>query len=486
MFKNWYVSQKFNNATNLSHVLMDGGKLSVPFDRLNEFYDKYIESVKSGEKIYVVEQKSETYNFFVDIDYKDVDPLGIDEIHAISKTICETVKVHGGKECIVSLSPPKKSGDLMKTGVHLNWPGFVVDQGSAVALREHILVSLSKFKGDMDWNEIIDSSVYGDTRRKTKGSGFRMPWSYKRAKHEACGGQGCKDCENGRVDQLAYLPVFIYKVGSLVRISQEPSVEILKMSAVRTDAPSTVSVESPSVSIRVKEDSFPEDQTNNEIYDEELKNRIETFIRKNMEGQGGAYITKLFKNKETYFTATTSRYCENVKRNHNSNHVWFILSGKFILQKCFSRHETILGRRDGFCKDFCGRRHQLTSDIVEKLYPKKEDISKCSEIKKFDEKPPIKRMEVKPDLENYINTNMKTEGDTRIANITRNDKNNTFLVMTTSTYCETISGEHENKTMSYDIRKNKIKQKCPVCKKSKAREHILPSKITNKLFPKDT
>ena len=152
MFKNWYTSQKFNNATNLSHVLMDGGKLSVPFDRLNEFYDKYIESVKSGERIYVVEQKSETYNFFVDIDYKDVDPLGIDDIHDISKNICETVKVHGGKECLVSVSPPKVSGDLMKTGVHLNWPNFVVDQISAVALREHILVSLSKFKGDMDWN----------------------------------------------------------------------------------------------------------------------------------------------------------------------------------------------------------------------------------------------------------------------------------------------------------------------------------------------
>ena len=58
--------------------------------------------------------------------------------------------------------------------------------------------------------------------------------------------------------------------------------------------------------------------------------------------------------------------------------------------------------------------------------------------------------------------------------------------MTTSKYCETISGEHENKTMSYDIRKNKIKQKCPVCKKSKAREHILLPKITSKLHPKDT
>jgi len=484
MFKNWYTSQKFNNATNLSHVLMDGGKLSVPFDRLNEFYDKYIESVKSGERIYVVEQKSETYNFFVDIDYKDVDPLGIDDIHDISKNICETVKFHGGKECLVSVSPPKVSGDLMKTGVHLNWPNFVVDQISAVALREHILVSLSKFKGDMDWNDIIDSSVYGDTRRKTKGSGFRMPWSYKRAKHETCGGRGCKDCEHGRVDQLAYLPVFIYKVGSLVRISQEPSVEILKMSAVRTDAPTTVSVESPSVSIRVKEDSFLEDQTNNEIYDEELKNRIETFIRKNMEGQGGAYITKLFKNKETYFAATTSRYCENVKRNHSSNHVWFILSGKFILQKCFSRHETILGRRDGFCEYFCGRRHQLTSDIIDKLYPKKEVISKCPEIKKVVEKPEIKQMDVKPDLENFINKNMKCNDDTRVVNVTR-DKNN-FLVLTTSNYCETISGVHENKTMSYVITKNKIKQKCPICKKNSGRTHILLPKITSKLHPKDT
>ncbi len=293
MFKNWYVSQKFNNATNLSHVLMDGGKLSVPFDRLNEFYDKYIESVKSGEKIYVVEQKSETYNFFVDIDYKDIDPLGIDEIHAISKNICETVKIHGGKECLVSLSPPKKSGDLIKTGVHLNWPGFVVDQGSAIALREHILVSLSKFKGDTDWNEIIDASVYGSLIRKAKGSGFRMPWSYKRAKHEACNGKGCTGCEHGKVDQLAYLPIFIYTrepLCTLMRISQEPTVKILKMSAVRTDQPATVSIEPPSVTIKVKEGSFSEDETKDEIYDEELKNRIETFVRKHMEGQGLAFI----------------------------------------------------------------------------------------------------------------------------------------------------------------------------------------------------
>jgi hypothetical protein len=483
MFKNW--SQKFNNATNLSHVLMDGGKLSVPFDRLNEFYDVYIQSVKSGERIYVVEQKSETYNFFVDIDYKDVEPLGIDDIREISKTICDTVNFHGAKECLISVSPPKPSGDITKTGIHLNWPEFVVDQNSAIALREHILVSLSKFNSTMDWNEIIDSSVYGDARRKTKGSGFRMPWSYKRAKHDACGGKGCASCENGRIDQLAYLPVFMYTLGSLARISPEPSVKILKMSAVRTDAPRTITVEPPSVSFRIKECSFSDDQTNNEIYDEELKNRIETFIRKNMDGQDNAYITKLFKNKETYYAATTSRYCENVKRNHSSNHVWFIISGREILQKCFSRHETIRGRRDGFCEYFCGRRHKLTNDIIDKLYPKKEVLSKCPEIKKIIEKPGIKQMEIKPDLEYFINHNMKCSDDTRIVNINHDNKIN-FMVMTTSNYCETISGIHDNKTMSYSINKNKITQKCPLCKRSKARTHLLPSKITSKLSLKDT
>ena len=73
MFKTWCKEQGFWNNTNVSHVLMDGGVLSVPFDRLNDFYIKYTDSYNSGEKIFVVEQKTENYNFFVDIDYKDED-----------------------------------------------------------------------------------------------------------------------------------------------------------------------------------------------------------------------------------------------------------------------------------------------------------------------------------------------------------------------------------------------------------------------------
>ena len=92
MFKSWCATQKFNNATNLSHVLMDGGVLSVPFDKLNIFYEKYIEAINNGEKLFVVEQKSEKYNFFVDLDYKGEESLTLDEIKEICKIICDKVK----------------------------------------------------------------------------------------------------------------------------------------------------------------------------------------------------------------------------------------------------------------------------------------------------------------------------------------------------------------------------------------------------------
>jgi len=474
MFKSWCATQNFNNATNLSHVLMDGGKLSVPFDRLNDFYEKYIEAISANEKLFVVEQKTPTYNFFIDIDYKDEESLSIDEIKSICKIICDKVKRHGGKKCLISVSPPKKVGNLMKTGVHLNWPNFVVDQSSAIALRDHVLIALSTAKGSYDWNDIIDSSVYGDLHRKTKGSGFRMTWSYKKAKHDACGGRGCSSCENGKENQLAYLPVFMYTpepLSTIIRVQPTPDVELLKMSTIRTDAPQNAFIEPPSAPIR--EGGFTDDETKDEVHDEQLKSDIEAFVRKNMDGQTTAFITKLFKHKNMFLLATTSNYCENLKREHNSNHVWFIISGKVILQKCFCKCETLRGRREGFCKDFCGRRHELPRSIIDRLYPKVEEVQKCPEIKKFVEKSKFNQTEVRPMIETFINKFMMGQENTSVVNIRRN--NASHVVLTTSSYCESIRGEHPESVMSYVIKGSKITQQCPSCKgkKNKARTHTL-------------
>ena len=117
-FKRWCREQKFNNGANLSHVLMDGGVLSVPFDRLDDFYDKYVEAVKASEKVYVVEQKTERYNFFLDIDYKDDRALTVEEVKGICRVICDKVSSLGGKDALVCVSPPKPvAGGKTKTGV---------------------------------------------------------------------------------------------------------------------------------------------------------------------------------------------------------------------------------------------------------------------------------------------------------------------------------------------------------------------------------
>ena len=164
MFRAWCRKEKFNNGKALSHVLMDGGCLSVPYNRLGDFYEKYVEAVRSGdEKVFVVEQKTERYNFFVDIDYKDVRALTIEEIEDIARIICDKVGSLGGKDALVSVAPPKglPSGDV-KTGIHINFPGFVVNQPSALAAREHVIVALSTAKGsDVDWEKVVDQAVYG-------------------------------------------------------------------------------------------------------------------------------------------------------------------------------------------------------------------------------------------------------------------------------------------------------------------------------------
>ena len=139
------------------------------------------------------------------------------------------------------------------------------------------------------------------------------------------------------------------------------------------------------------------------------------------------------------------------------------------------------GRRDGFCKDFYGRKHQLPPKIVEKLYPKKEDLRKCPEIKKFEEKPQVKQSDVKPRLESFMHKCMKCPEDTRVISISRQKKD--FMVLTTSTYCETIGGNHDGQYMSYAIKKYEITQKCPMCTRGKARTYRLNGSIVKTLYP---
>jgi len=460
MFKRWCKDQGFANNSDLSHVLMDGGVLSVPFDKLNDFYEKCVEVYNSGEKIFVVEQKTENYNFFMDLDYKDDEEMSFEQVKSVCKVICDKVSKFGGKDALISVAQPKPIDTLIKTGIHINWPGFVVNRSSALGIRDHVINTLNLAYGSRDWKDIVDISVYGNNSRNTKGSGFRMPWSHKKGKHEACAGQGCELCNNtGKETQSEYLPIFIYKHGpssTLEKTEQKPSVDILHMATLRTQGMEPVIIEGTR-----EEATFTTLQTKNEFKDQEALLLVEAFVRKNVEGQTTASITKMFKYNKQFLVSTNSKYCENKRCNHNSNHVWFHIIGDTIAQKCFSTTNVL--RQYGFCKDFSGRRHQLSKKITDILYedgkvetytPKKKVVVEPEQnlLEKF-----IKKYIVKK--ETFVIESLKREGVKK-------------YTVTTKEMCDTCK-----ETISFSILKSHIQQVC----KCKCRAHNLTDKIVNTL-----
>jgi hypothetical protein len=454
---------------------MDGGVLSVPFDRLNEFYEKYVDAYNSGEKIFVVEQKTENYNFFVDLDYKDEDEMTFGEVESVCKVICDKVKKFGGKEALVSVAAPKPAGHLIKTGIHINWPDFVVNRPSAIALRQHIINTLNLVYGSKQWDDIVDASVYGSSERKTKGSGFRMPWSHKKGKHEACSGQGCTLCnDTGKEVQGEYRPIFIYRCGPFSMLEaiegHIANTKIMHMATLRTQRSVPVIVEGSKIK---KEGEFTANEIKNEFKDQEVISNLEQFIRKHLEGQNMAKITKIYEHEGRFLVSTTSHYCENLKRSHNSNHVWFSVSNGKISQKCFCNCETMKGRFYGFCKDFTGRRHELPPSILNKLY-------KDGKIDKFLEKKPKKKEvkvkyqdteEVKHLLSSFIKKHVVKGKDVPVTKIEKK-KPNLFSVSTSYT-CE----ECHSQNIQFQILKGKLEQKC----KCRTRIHVLTDKIITKL-----
>ena len=153
-----------------THVLMDGGILFVPTEETQEFYQSCVDTIKSGTKLYVVEQKTERFKFFVDLDYKAPEKLAEDDLLQFCSIIHQALDTPS--RCLIARARPRPVGEgLVKSGVHIHWPDLVVTRTHALHFRSKIILKLSEDFA-FDWDRIIDSSVYG-------GSGLRMLWSHK-------------------------------------------------------------------------------------------------------------------------------------------------------------------------------------------------------------------------------------------------------------------------------------------------------------------
>lgn len=288
-----------------THVLMDGGILFVPPEETCEFYQACVDTINSGVKLYVVEQKTERFKFFVDLDYKAPEKLADDDLLQFCSIIHRALETTS--KCLIARARPRPVADgLVKSGVHIHWPDLVVTRTQALNFRTKIIMSLT---ADMafDWDKVIDASVYG-------GSGLRMLWSHKKPAGDP------------------YIPW--RELNGQMEFSKTPCVEILDLFAIR----------------------IPEDVRSKEVLTDSAP--LEEFIRKKLEGQGRARIKKVCRREmNSWYAQTDSKYCERIKREHQSNHVWFSINFGRICQLCF----------DEECREFKGQEHILPPSIVEQL-----------------------------------------------------------------------------------------------------------------------
>lgn len=292
---------------NHTHLLLDGGTLYVPEDEEPAFFRAYVSEILEGRRLYIVEQKTPVFKFFVDVDFtSETDEL---DFVKLSECLHEIVDIG---PCVVSKATPRKMSDgKTKYGLHIIWQNSEVTKQKAQGLRMKILLKMGS-----EWEKIIDPNVYS-------GSGLRMLWSHK-----------------NEAGSTVYVPWGKIEDGTFVEFTDNtPTPEFLKMFSIisRNKTP-------PSTK--------HEEQLNINVTD------IESFIRKNVKGQERTKVMKISKcgNKKDFWVRTNSRYCENVSRCHKSNHVWFCINTRerLLYQKC----------QDDDCKNFTGTKYRIPSHLI--------------------------------------------------------------------------------------------------------------------------
>ena len=288
-----------------THVLMDGGILFVPTEEIRDFYQACVDTINSGTKLYVVEQKTERFKFFVDLDYKAPEKLSDADLLQFCSIIHRALDSRS--RCLIARARPRPIADgLIKSGVHIHWPDLIVSRTQALNFRTKIVMSLTADFA-FDWDKVVDAAVYG-------GSGLRMLWSHKKPTGDP------------------YVPWRELNTGH--EFARSPNVDVLDLFSVR--------IPEDTRSIEILTDSGP----------------LEEFIHKKLEGQRRARVKKVCRRDvASWYAQTDSKYCERIKRDHQSNHIWFSINSGRICQMCF----------DDECREFKGQEHILPPSIVEQL-----------------------------------------------------------------------------------------------------------------------
>lgn len=356
---------------------------------------------------------------------------------------------------IISMSPEQtknKNGiDYIKYGIHLNWPYLKVNTYIASVLREGCIQYLLKKFGERHenntWEDVIDKTVYIN-------NGLRWIYSDKAQVCPSCKGKKksskksepekefiCCTCENqGKIPtNRIYEPISILDGDNKI-LTNELSVltkktfsyilKCVELLSIRCydDVPN-IEITEPfpkwykvvDIVLKTKYDKSKKKEKNpivqdnlsetgiikktfsilEQITDEDKRYQvIQEFIEDFLpEEYSDAKIIEILycgkKNSKyrSYIVRTDSKYCQNIQDEHNSNHIYFIITEDKIHQRCFCNCDVV--RPSGVkCSNFIDKGKILNTKMKNLLFP--ESIEILKEKKEQIKYNPNKILETKP------------------------------------------------------------------------------------------
>lgn len=408
--KNLFVSQK-GLGQKANFLNLTGGSWFIPDNSLDEFYKIIRKMCLMKIPISIVEVRTDIFHYFIDVDLTS--PLSI-EMSSLKKIgVCIYNCIVGnitfsGNQIVPMMyaygAEPreifKENKRLIKTGMHLYYPDILVDSSQALELRKRMIVELLKIDNEIDWQSAIDESVY-------KGSGLRLAHMPKlrKCKCEKFNNECKFGCNGGILNENAiYAPIFSVTSGQIQDV--EKLKNNLRHSFALTKIRSNLNEEQPNIMLKATNETIELDDfikrdhqkskrstriSNNfyisdtEILSKEIQRKIDAFIKKSYEEYKHIvinYVKKLSYKANgrndvytKYIVNTNCKFCLNIKGNHNSNHIYFLIfitgTKMQLTQRCHCTCNTPHSGTNILCKTYSSKNVEIPpqTELYKSLMP---------------------------------------------------------------------------------------------------------------------
>ncbi|KAF6252718.1 hypothetical protein COO60DRAFT_1643849 [Scenedesmus sp. NREL 46B-D3] len=173
---------KAASRDDVTHTLITApfGKYNVPVEQMpafrHLFHVAFIYGVAPG---FVEIKPRPAFRLFVDLDIKL--PLEApcmaepDRQRLVECMHKAALDMFGPSDALVATCTPYQKGSLVKSGIHIVWPGIFVTQEAAIGFRHACVEAMGTSLGDASalaclgsWDDVVDETVYRD------GTGLRM------------------------------------------------------------------------------------------------------------------------------------------------------------------------------------------------------------------------------------------------------------------------------------------------------------------------